>query len=135
MQHARLTHVAHELWSQVLRPGDTAVDATAGNGHDTLFRAQAVGPAGTIYAFDMQASAIAATQQALDAGLQQGAAPALHLLHESHAAMGQRVAPGSARLVCFNLGFLPGSDKALATQVGDDAWVCVAAVGSSSWLE
>lgn len=40
--------------AQVLRPGDVAVDATAGNGHDTLFLAQAVGPSGTVYAIDVQ---------------------------------------------------------------------------------
>jgi predicted methyltransferase len=40
---------------QVLRPGDTVVDATAGNGQDTLFLAEAVGPTGTVYALDVQA--------------------------------------------------------------------------------
>lgn len=28
MQHARLTHIAQELWVQVVRRGDTVVDAT-----------------------------------------------------------------------------------------------------------
>lgn len=39
---------------QALRPGDTAVDATMGNGHDTLFLAQAVGPTGHVIGFDIQ---------------------------------------------------------------------------------
>ena len=38
----RLTTMAHVLWAQILRQGDTAVDATCGNGHDTLFMAQQV---------------------------------------------------------------------------------------------
>jgi ubiquinone/menaquinone biosynthesis C-methylase UbiE len=39
---------------QVLRPGDVAVDATCGNGHDTLFMAQCVGPSGCVHAVDVQ---------------------------------------------------------------------------------
>jgi hypothetical protein len=41
---------------QVLRPGDTAVDATCGNGHDSLFMAQCIGPSGRLHAVDLQAS-------------------------------------------------------------------------------
>ncbi|PNH03525.1 putative rRNA methylase ytqB, partial [Tetrabaena socialis] len=51
----RLTTITQAVWSQVLRPGDTAVDATCGNGHDTLFLARAVGPGGHVFAFDIQA--------------------------------------------------------------------------------
>jgi predicted methyltransferase len=39
---------------QVLQPGDTAVDATAGNGHDTLALAELVGPQGVVWALDLQ---------------------------------------------------------------------------------
>lgn len=34
------------------------LDATCGNGHDTLFLANLVGPNGTVYAFDIQEEAI-----------------------------------------------------------------------------
>ena len=36
----------HDLVRRVLRPGDVAVDATVGNGQDTLFLAECVGPTG-----------------------------------------------------------------------------------------
>ena len=39
---------------QVLQPGDVAVDATCGNGHDSLFMAQAIGPTGELHAVDLQ---------------------------------------------------------------------------------
>jgi len=39
LQNSRLTRIAHELWLQIVRPGDTVVDATCGNGHDTVFLA------------------------------------------------------------------------------------------------
>lgn len=39
-------YLSRDLLEGFLRPGDAAVDATAGNGHDTLALCQAVGPAG-----------------------------------------------------------------------------------------
>ena len=106
MLNARLTTLAQELWGQVLRAGDVAVDATAGNGHDTAFLAAAVGPTGTVHAFDVQQPALDATRRLLGERLAPGAAPALHCHLQSHAELLQHVAPGSARLVVFNLGAL-----------------------------
>ncbi|MDU4300787.1 MAG: rRNA methyltransferase, partial [Eikenella corrodens] len=53
---------AHRLLAQATPEGGIAVDATAGNGHDTLFLAQCVGSGGRVYAFDIQPQALAATQ-------------------------------------------------------------------------
>lgn len=104
MQHARLTHIAQDLWGQVLRQGDVCVDATCGNGHDTAFLAKAVGPGGTVHAFDVQPAAIDATWQAVADAVPEAEAPALHLHLRSHAEMVQVVAEHSARVVVFNLG-------------------------------
>ncbi len=49
-RHRPLTRLAHELLRAQLCPGDIAIDATAGNGHDTLFLAQAVGLCGKVAA-------------------------------------------------------------------------------------
>eukprot|EP00887_Chlorella_sp_A99_P006120 scaffold22.g6120.t1 len=88
MQHARLTHIAQDLWELVLRPGDTAVDATAGNGYDSLFLARTVGAGGRLYVFDVQAAALDTTRRALEGGLAPGAAPCdRYLIHSSHEAM------------------------------------------------
>ena len=54
---------------QVLRPGDMAVDATAGNGADTLALARMVGPRGVVHAIDVQVSVSAAHLAARPAGL------------------------------------------------------------------
>ncbi|MZP28441.1 hypothetical protein GTO91_01720 [Heliobacterium undosum] len=51
--------------AEVLTPGDFAIDATAGNGHDTLFLAQRVLPGGDLWAFDIQEAAIDATARRL----------------------------------------------------------------------
>lgn len=43
-----------------------AVDATCGNGHDTLELARMVGPSGRVVAFDIQAEALESAQALLD---------------------------------------------------------------------
>ncbi|PPD47587.1 MAG: SAM-dependent methyltransferase, partial [Methylobacter sp.] len=35
-KHITLVNVAHELLAERLQPGDIAIDATVGNGYDTL---------------------------------------------------------------------------------------------------
>lgn len=42
------------IWAGFVRPGDTVVDATCGNGYDSKWLAQAVGPTGTLFAIDIQ---------------------------------------------------------------------------------
>ncbi len=43
MKLQRVLQYAQQLLKDSIEEGDTAVDATAGNGHDTLFLAQLVG--------------------------------------------------------------------------------------------
>lgn len=58
MQHAPSTPLRRLdcVGMQVLQPGDVAVDATCGNGHDSLFMAQCIGPTGQLHAVDLQVS-------------------------------------------------------------------------------
>lgn len=51
---ARVTRAAHILLNGIAKPGDFVVDATCGNGIDTLWLCQAVGPTGKVLAFDLQ---------------------------------------------------------------------------------
>ena len=51
---ARMTSIAHAAWSQFVREGQTVVDATCGNGHDTKWLAEKIGPTGRLFAFDIQ---------------------------------------------------------------------------------
>ncbi|KXZ52894.1 hypothetical protein GPECTOR_8g274 [Gonium pectorale] len=100
----------------VLRPGDTAVDATCGNGHDTLFLAQAVGPSGHVHGFDIQEAALAATRERVGSGLPPGAAPRLALHATCHSRLQELAGSAVARVVAFNLGYLPGAgDKRIVT--------------------
>jgi ubiquinone/menaquinone biosynthesis C-methylase UbiE len=98
--------LAHLLVGQVLQPGDCAVDATAGNGHDTLYLAQRVGDRGKVYAFDVQQEAILQTAARLRAG---GFENRVVLIQAGHERLKEFV-PAGIKAAMFNLGYLPGGD-------------------------
>lgn len=112
----RVTERAQKLATEVLRPGDIAVDGTAGKGRDTACLAQAVGPSGHVHAFDIQPEAIASTRNLLEvAGLLDRAS--LHL--RSHADLAAVLTPdqrGKVGVALFNLGYLPGGNPDIITQ-------------------
>ncbi|GIL98242.1 hypothetical protein Vretimale_3650 [Volvox reticuliferus] len=113
---ARLTTAAQAVWAQVLQPGDTAVDATCGNGHDTLFLAQAIGPNGHVYGFDIQDAAISSTRERLESHMAAGCRPRITLHQACHSRLQELCGSGLARVVAFNLGYLPGAgDKTVIT--------------------
>lgn len=122
MAFPRATEIAHLLIKRRLRPGDHAVDATVGNGHDTLFLAECVGKEGRVDGFEIQPEAIRSAGERLPAYPQ----VFLHLL--GHEAMDRVVPPGIAVAV-FNLGYFPTGDKAIITQPGTTITALSAALG------
>ena len=102
---------AAERMETALFPGARAVDATMGNGRDTLWLCQRVGPEGHVYAFDIQAQAVESTRARLT---EAGIADRVSLILDSHANMATHVHQ-PPRLIAFNLGFLPGGDKQVTT--------------------
>lgn len=113
--------MAHKLAADRLSPGDTAVDATCGNGNDTLFLAEQVGPRGRVYAFDIQEQALGRTKERLASALPRERLSELFLIHGSHAGMAMHIAEDSRKrlgAVMFNLGFLPGpeADTSIITE-------------------
>ncbi len=105
-------YLAKEVIGQAVLPGDTAVDATMGNGHDTLMLCEAVGPAGKVYAFDVQEQALAETEKRLKEHGMDGRAV---LIRAGHEHMTEYV-KGPVRAVMFNLGWLPGGDHDVTTR-------------------
>ena len=104
--------LAHLMLRQFVHTGDTVVDATCGNGNDTLLLAELVGATGRVWAFDIQATAIGHTARKLvDAGWAERA----ELVHGGHEAMAERV-PDGVGAVVFNLGYLPGGDRTIITK-------------------
>lgn len=104
--------LSHLFIRRYLREGDLAVDATCGNGHDTLLLAELVGNSGRVWAFDIQKQAIDQTAARLaEAGL----AERVELLHKGHETMAEHVS-GELGAVAFNLGYLPGGDQTIITR-------------------
>lgn len=109
----RPTEIAQWLVAKHLKPGNLAIDATAGNGHDTVLLARAVGCEGQVIAFDVQQAAIDATRDRLQ---EQGLLPQVSLYQCCHSEMEKLIAPSSAAVVMFNLGYLPGGDHQMTTE-------------------
>jgi len=120
---------AHDLIAGVLEQGDAAVDATLGNGHDTLFLARCVGRAGKVFGFDVQQAAVGNAGKRLDdAGVDSGC---YALFCESHADMALHITT-KVKAVMFNLGYLPGGDKKIITQAHSTVAALSAAIESLS---
>ena len=143
---SRTTDMAHTLWRAVMRPGDTVVDATMGNGWDTVALARILAdldasPAGDaskpgrVVAFDVQEDALTSTRARVREALTPDQASRVDLVLKSHERMEEHVrVPGvnafddddddsgmetdAVGVVCFNLGYLPGptADKEVRTR-------------------
>lgn len=109
----RIVSWAKWFVKQVVKPGDICIDATVGNGNDTLFLAECVGTTGSVYGFDIQAAALEKTRQKLAAS---GLLERVLLFQESHTFMNNYVEPDSVKAVMFNLGYLPGGEHGLVTK-------------------
>lgn len=96
-----------------INPGDCVIDATAGNGFDTLKLCRAVGEDGKVYAFDIQECALDATGKKLE---ENGFSNA-KLVKASHSEIDKYVKE-NVKAVVFNLGYLPGGDHSLQTKAG-----------------
>lgn len=107
-------HFSHTLLKEVVHIGDTVVDATMGNGYDTVFLAELVGKNGQVYAFDVQEQALTKTKEKLT---EKNLLPQACLLLQGHETVAE-VLPKNTQLqaAVFNLGFLPKSDKAIITK-------------------
>jgi len=104
--------LARDVLSQALCAGDTVIDATMGNSHDTLFLCKTVGASGHVYAFDVQDQAVSSTRSLL---AQNGMLDRASLFRVSHEHMNQYVSE-KVKAVVFNLGWLPGGDHKVTTR-------------------
>lgn len=108
---ARPTAAAHEMVRERVKAGDRVVDATLGNGHDTVFLAGLVGRSGHVDGFDIQSEAIEYVRQKL----QDCPCNQVTLHHVGHEKMADLVS-SPVQAVMFNLGYLPGGDKQVVTR-------------------
>ena len=104
-------YLAAEILRAILAPGDRAIDATMGNGHDTALLYSLVGPEGRVYAFDVQPAALEATRRRL---AEEGYAGQAELFLLGHEHMREEVGE-PVKAIVFNLGWLPGGDHRITT--------------------
>ncbi len=102
--------VVHRLLLDRLKTAETIVDATAGNGGDTLFLAENSKLEARIYAFDIQ-------KEALDTAKVQTKQyeAKIQFILADHAKINEHVA-GQIDVGIFNLGYLPGGSHGVTTQ-------------------
>ncbi|HCS93638.1 MAG: class I SAM-dependent methyltransferase [Bavariicoccus seileri] len=104
--------LSHLILKNQIKPGDTVVDATVGNGHDTLFLAQLV-KTGKVIGFDIQENALKKAQALLDENLRD--ASNVHLIQSSHENISDYIKT-EITAVIYNLGYLPGGDHSIITK-------------------
>ncbi len=111
--------LAHSYWKAHLKEGQWAVDATCGNGHDTLFLAQCIlgnTSHGGVIGLDIQEKAIENTRLLLEQSLLSHQYARVHLFKQSHASFPNQVMNHSISLIVYNLGYLPKGEKQITTR-------------------
>lgn len=112
----RVIPFAHSLLEQATSIGEVAIDATVGNGNDTLLLAKLVGEHGKVYGFDIQKEALHNTQSLLQ---EKNLLNRVTLFEQSHENVLECIPLDEHFKVAsaiFNLGYLPGSDKSITTR-------------------
>ena len=104
--------LSHLFLHDFLRDGDYAVDATCGNGNDTLLLARLVGISGHVWGFDIQQQAVDETARRLT---KEDLGSRVTLLKCGHEELALHVS-GPVQVVLFNLGYLPGGDRSVITR-------------------
>lgn len=108
MNNSKAVTLAHSLILGI-KEKNVAVDATLGNGKDSLFLANHFN---AIYGFDIQEVALKRSKERLTPFNN------VKLILDSHINIKEYVTT-KIDLVLFNLGYLPGSDKRITTNIHD----------------
>lgn len=113
MKTYQITEWCHHFIREHVQQGDICIDATAGNGNDTLVLCEEVGSTGKVFAFDIQEMAVAHTKKRLYEHQMEERAD---VLLESHTNMNRYAKKETVSCIVFNFGYLPGADHNLATR-------------------
>ncbi len=113
MKRYQITQWCQRFIGEHVKCGDLCIDATAGNGNDTLFLCKAVGEKGKVLAFDVQEQALDNTRKKLE---EYQLSERAELILDSHTNMAAYAIKESVSCIVFNFGYLPGGDHNLATR-------------------
>ncbi len=90
------------------------IDATAGNGYDTLFIAKMLKKDGFLYSFDISEKAIINTKKLLKENNINS--DNIKIINDSHENTDKYITDKKIKAAMFNLGYLPNSDKNTITK-------------------
>ena len=98
------------ICERMIKPGDIVIDATCGNGNDTLMLARL---AKKVFAFDVQKKAIDNTKKLLEKNNVKN----VELINDSHENLEKylNLYLKKISVIMFNLGYLPGWNKNIMT--------------------
>lgn len=113
MRSFQITEYCHSLAECFCENAGLCIDATMGNGHDTLFLCRISNPDGKVIAFDIQEQALEKTEELLET---EGFSGKAELVLDSHENMDRYAVPETADIIMFNFGYLPGGDHSLSTR-------------------
>lgn len=111
--------LAHSYWEKILTSGDLAIDATCGNGHDTLMLSKlalSTHSQGKVFAIDTQIEAIQNTEERLKTSIDPKLLDKVFFYHQCHSSFPQNILKGSVKLIVYNLGYLPRGNKEITTK-------------------
>ena len=104
--------IAKNIIKDNVNENSTIIDATAGNGNDTLFFKNIIKDTGKIYCFDIQKKAIENTKtKLLDNGF---GLENVILINDSHDTVDKYI-DEEIDFVIYNLGYLPGGNHSIIT--------------------
>src|SRR5699024_5972279 len=108
-----ILNYAHQLLKDTVQQGDLVIDATCGNGNDTLLLDHLAGEDGKVLAFDVQEQAMDATNKLIEKrGLSN-----VETVHRGHEFISDYLEENTEIAASiFNLGYLPRSDKTIITK-------------------
>jgi len=117
-KHSPHLSLAHAYWKEILQNGGIAIDATCGNGHDTVQIAQLLlsNSDSWIYALDVQQCALDSASNLFIHSLPELRRMRISLHKICHSELDRLPLRAAPRLIVYNLGYLPGGDKTLTTQ-------------------
>jgi len=112
-----LTHIkmSKHVWSTVVKPGDTVIDATCGNGNDAIYLSSLAltKESGLLYCIDIQPEAVRKTEERFrrDPALKEQLDDRVKFICRSHETFPSEIELSSVSLICYNLGYLPGKQR------------------------
>ena len=108
----KITEVNKIFLDKIVQKGDIVIDATMGNGYDTIYLGNLVGENGKVYAFDVQEEAIKSTKKKVE---RDNMTDRVELILDGHQNLDKYV-QDEVSCVVFNLGYLPRAKNVVITK-------------------